>query len=183
MAYSGNKNYSQNNPSSSYIVPRRMIITSPYVSYIYANDLFPNAVKDQSGWGGGLNIRVQVYQDFGFILDGLYTNLKVVNEEVIFSGPEDESDLVAIISGGFFYSFYNNSYADIRVDLCYGAITAGNDVMTIFIPGVEAFRKVYDRLILFTKLSWLITNDWIVNQDYKEHYTSFSLSAGFSIIF
>jgi hypothetical protein len=178
------KNYEKNNDSSySYTVPSRMIILSPYVSYIYANNLFENTIKDQSGFGAGLNIRTQIYKDFGFMLDTLYTNLEIVKETIPGIASEQKSDLVAIFTGGFYYSIYYFSQANLRINLAYGAITAGDNVMTIFVPGIEYFEQVSDRILFFAKLSWLITNDWIVNQNYKEHYTSFSLSAGVSIIF
>jgi hypothetical protein len=170
-------------PSPIYTVPSRMIITSPYVSYIYANDLFVNTIKDQSGFGFGLNIRTQIYKDFGYLIDVCYTNLEIVKETVPGVSTEEKSDLVLIFTGGFYYSFFQHSLTDMRIDLAYGAITAGDNVMTIFIPGLELFEKISDRVILFAKLSWLIANDWFVNLDYKEHYKSFSLSAGFSIIF
>jgi hypothetical protein len=169
------------NTSSAYSVPPRMILVSPYVSYIYANNLFENTIKDQSGFGAGLNIRFQIYKEFGFMLDGLYTNLET--EKVTIQGAEQKSDIVAIFTGGFYYSFFSHSLTDLRLDVAYGAITAGDNVMTIFIPGIEIFLKVSNRIILFTKLSWLITNDWIVNQDYTEHFTSFSLSAGLTMVF
>jgi hypothetical protein len=179
-----NKTYSKDDDSSStYTVPPRMIIVSPYFSYIYANNLFVNTIKDQSGYGGGLNFRTQIYKDFGYTLDVLYTNLEIVKETIPGVTSEEKSDLVAIFAGGFYYSVYYFSHVDTRIDFAYGAITAGDNVMTIFIPGVEFFKKVSDRIILFTKLSWLIANDWIVNLDYKEHYTSFSISAGLSVIF
>jgi hypothetical protein len=169
--------------SSTYTVPPRMILVSPYVSYIYANNLFENTIKDQSGFGAGLNIRFQIYKEFGFMLDGLYTNLEI--EKVTPSGltEQNNSDLVAVFAGGFYYSFFFHSLTDLRLDIAYGAITAGDNVMTIFMPGIELFLKISNRITLFTKLSCLITNDWIVNQDYKEHYTSYSLSAGLTIVF
>jgi hypothetical protein len=169
--------------SNAYIVPQRMIIVSPYASYIYANDLFVNTIKDQSGWGLGLNIRTQIYKDFGYFIDATYTNLEIVKETVPGTTEEKKSDLVAIITGGFYYSFFHHSLTDMRLDISYGAITAGDNVMTIFIPALEVFEKISDRVILFARLSSLITNDWIVNQDYDEHYKSFSLSAGLSFIF
>jgi hypothetical protein len=179
-----NKPYLKDDDSSStYTAPPRMIIVSPYFSYIYANNLFENTIKDQSGFGGGLNFRTQIYKDFGYAFDVLYTNLKIVKETIPGVTAEQKSDLVAIFTGGFYYSISYFSFADTRIDLAYGAITAGDNVMTIFVPGIEFFKKVSDRILLFTKLSWLIANDWIVNLDYKEHYTSFSVSAGFSVIF
>ncbi len=169
--------------SSSYTIPSRMIIVSPYASCIYANDLFSNTIKDQFGWGFGLNVRTQIYKNFGYFLDACYTSLEIVEATTPWNTEKEKSDLVAIITGGFYYSFFNYSITDMRLDLSYGAITAGDNVMTIFIPGIEIFEKISDRVILFAKLSCLITNDWIVNQDYDEHYKSFSLSAGFSVIF
>jgi hypothetical protein len=178
------KNYEKNSDSSySYTAPSRMIILSPYVSYIYANNLFENTIKDQSGFGAGLNIRTQIYKDFGFMLDTIYTNLEIEKNTIPGIASEQKSDLVAIFTGGFYYSIYYFSQANLRINLSYGAIIAGDNVMTIFVPGIEYFEQASDRIIYFSKLSWLITNDWIVNLDYKEHYTSFSLSAGVSIIF
>ncbi len=167
---------------NSYSIPPRMIIVSPYFTFIYANDLYTNAVKDKSDFGGGLNVRMQIYKDFGFIIDGLYTNLKPVKAT---TAPAEQSDqnLVAIFTGGFYYSLFYYSLTDMRFDFCYGGIIAGNNVMTIFMPGIEFFRKISDRLKIFAKLGYPITNDWIVNSDYKEHYTSFTVSCGFSVVF
>ena len=169
--------------SESYVVPQRMIIASPYVSVIYAKDLFQGAVEDQTGFGGGLNFRTQIYGEFGYMLDAMVTNIKVIKEDIPGAESQKESDLVAILTGGFYYSLFCHSLSDLRIDLCYGAITAGNQVMTIFVPGVEFFQKMSNRVTLFAKLGWLITNDWIVDSEYKEKYTSFSLSAGLSVIF
>ena len=115
-----------------------MIVISPYFSYIYANNLFVNTIKDQSGFGGGLDIRTQIYGNFGYMLDVLYTNLEIVEEEVIPGITEEEkSDLVAVFTAGFYYSLYYFSFADMRIDMGYGAITAGDNVMTIFVPGLN----------------------------------------------
>lgn len=177
------KTKKESDSSEPYVVPQRMIIASPYVSVIYAKDLFQGAVEDQTGFGGGLNFRTQIYGDFGYMLDAMITNIKVIKEEIPGAESQKESDLVAIFTGGFYYSLFYHSLSDLRIDLCYGAITAGNQVMTIFVPGVEFFQKISNRVTLFAKLGMLITNDWIVDSDYKEKYTSFSLSAGLSVIF
>ncbi|MBN2403866.1 MAG: hypothetical protein JXN64_15935 [Spirochaetes bacterium] len=183
MAQRKTKSRSTSSSPTVYKVPPRMIIVSPYFSYIYANNLFEDTIKDGSGFGGGLNIRTQVYKEFGFLIDALYTNLEIEETNIPGVTEEEKSDIVAIFSGGFYYSFFYHSLTDMRFDLAYGAITAGDNVMTIFIPALEFFIKASDRILLFAKLSWLIANDWFVDLDYKEHYTSFSASAGFSIIF
>lgn len=186
--------------TTEYIVPQREIIVSPYVSYIFAKDLYAGFIDDQSGFGAGLDIRNQIYGNFGFILDAVWTNLKITElDNQLFSEEENENDLVMLFSGGFYYIILEKW----KIDICYGAITAGNNIMTIFIPSVEYIIplsqllsvqqllpisqfipiSVSQRFYIFAKLSYLITNDWIVDEKYEEHYTSFALTGGISVKF
>ena len=163
---------------TQYRIPSRAIIISPYGGYIFAKDLYTDTVEDKSGFGGGLNIRTQVYRNFGYLFDVFVSNLDLVEEENAIQEEDLGPKFVAIYSAGFYYTI-----PDWKFDLCYGAISAGTNIMTIFIPSVEYYKYVSSRVSLFLKLSYLITNDWVSNMDYKEHYTSFMASLGLSVVF
>ena len=172
------KRYTRSSSSTKYGIPSRAIVVSPYAGYIFAKDLYVDTVEDGSGFGGGLNIRTQIYRNFGFIIDAFVSNLDIVEVENAAYEEEMGPKFVAIYTGGFYYAI-----PDWKFDLCYGAISAGTNIMTIFVPGVEYYKFVSSRVSLFAKLSYLLTNDWFSDMEYEEHYTSFMLSGGFSVVF
>ncbi len=164
--------------STQYRAPSREIIISPYGGFIYAKDLYTVNLEDQSGFGGGINIRTQIYKNFGYMVDIFIPSLDIIEEENLTDDWEQGTEFVAIYTGGFYYSIPNWKF-----DLSYGAISSGVSIMTIFIPGVEYNRNILQRVSFFSKLGYLITNDWFSDSGYEEHYTSFMLSVGLSIVF
>lgn len=163
---------------NKYRIPSRAIVVSPYGGYIFAKDLYVDTVEDGSGFGGGLNIRTQIYRNFGYVIDAFVSNLDLVETENAVLEEEMGPKFVAIYTGGFYYAI-----PDWKFNLCYGAISAGTNIMTIFVPGVEYYKFVSSRVSLFAKLSYLITNDWFSDMEYEEHFTSFMLSGGLSVVF
>ncbi len=159
--------------SYTYVIPRRSIEVTPYFSFLAVKNLYENYIEDQTGFGGGLNIRTQVYGNFGYLIDASLNNLDINNGEY---------NSAAICIGGLYYS-YKKNFGDFRFDLGYGAISAGDNAMTIFLPSIEFHKTFYKRISYIFKIGYLIPNDWIVDQDFKEHYTSVSLSCGIAIIF
>ncbi len=174
------RRYGSYGRSKRYRAPSREIVVSPYGGFIYANDLYTGYVDDQSGFGGGMSIRTQLYKNFGYMVDVFIPRIDLIEEESTGTSSEDESgpEFVAIYTGGFYYTIPH-----FKFDLCYGAISAGVNIMTIFVPGVEYYKFVSPRVSLFAKVGYLITNDWFSNMDYEEKYTSFMGAAGFSIVF
>ncbi len=165
--------------AKSYTVPRRAIYLTPYVSCIYAKELYNGFVEDQLGFGGGLNVRSEINSILGYFFDASYNNLKVVKDPLV---SEKGTDSVIILTGGLYYT-HKEDFGNLRLDIGYGAITAGNNTMTIFVPGIEYSKEFYNRISYAIKAGYPITNDWIVDMDLEEKYTSFSLSGGVSIIF
>ncbi len=163
----------------SYTIPRRAIYVTPYASCIYAKELYNGFVEDQTGFGGGLNVRSEIKSFLGYFFDASYYNLKVEKDPLV---SEKGTDAVIIFTGGLYYS-HKFDFGNFRLDIGYGAITAGNNTMTIFVPGIEYRKKFYNRIFYTIKAGYPITNDWIVDMDLEEKYTSFSLSGGISIIF
>ena len=165
--------------SESYTVPQREIVVTPYVNLIYAKALYVDFVKDQFGIGGGMIVRTQVYGPAGYFIDASYNKLDVnINPLAGDKGLK----AVLLTTGGIYYS-YDAAFGGFNFDLGYGAITAGNNAMSIFIPGVEFNKEFYKRISYTLKLGYLITNDWFKNMDLKEKYTSISLSMGISAVF
>lgn len=168
--------------SKEYIVPQREIMLTPYISYIFARDLYAGYIEDQSGFGIGITVQNQIYRNLGFVLDAMWTDLDIAESGSLLDAIDQEASnnkQVLFFSGGFYYEIIN----EWEIDLCYGAVTAGNNVMTIFIPSLAYIRPVSGRLYLFAKASYLLTNDWIADVKYEEHYTSFALRCGLSIKF
>ena len=95
---------------------------------------------------------------------------------------EGDSDLFSIFSAGFYYN-YKVDYGYYVFDLCYGAMAVGSSSMTIFVPSVEFRRKLTNRIFYLFEIQYPIANDWIVDLDFEENYTSFSLSSGIAFIF
>ncbi len=164
--------------SSQYRVPSREIIISPYGGFIFAKDLYTVNLEDQSGFGGGINMRTQLYKNFGYMVDVFIPSLKIIEEQNIDENGEPGPKFVAIYTGGFYYSIPNWKF-----DLSYGAISSGVNIMTIFVPGVEYNRKISRRISFFTRVGYLITNDWFSDMGYEENYTSFMASVGLSVLF
>lgn len=168
--------------SESYVVPQREIMLTPYISFIFAKDLYAGYIEDQSGFGIGLNVQNQVYRNFGYVLDAMWTDLDIAESGSLLDAIDEEENSnknVLFFTGGFYYKIINGW----EIDVCYGAVTAGNNVMTIFIPSASYIRLVSPRFYLFAKASYLLTNDWLNNVKYEEHYTSFALRCGISIKF
>ncbi len=165
--------------NETYSIPQREIILSPYVNSIYAKDLYADFVDDQFGIGGGMMARTQIYNPVGYFIDISYNKL-----DVNINPLAGDKGLKAVLlsSIGVYYS-YEIPYGLLRFDLGYGAITAGNNAMTIFIPGVEFSDVFYDRLSYTVKIGYLLTNDWFKNLELKEKYTSLSLSGGVAMLF
>jgi len=161
------------NKSDGYNPPERVIDISPYGGYIYAKNLFTDRIKDKPAYAAGLDVKFQIYGNFGMLLDGMWSNLKAEKTQ------ETNKDYnMMVISGGFYYNIYG-----LKIDMCYGAITAGPNVMTILIPGIEYSYQFFPRFLCFVKVEGLFTNDWIIKENYKEKYTSAMVSAGFSVRF
>jgi hypothetical protein len=163
----------------SYTAPQREILVNPYVSFLYAKDLYADFADDQFGIGAGLMIRTQIHGGLGYFLDASYNKLDVN------SSPQTEGkgiDAAVLITGGIYYA-YEAEFGRFRLDLGYGAVTAGNNAMTIFIPGVEFSKEFYNRISYTAKIGYLITNDWFTDLGLKEKYTSAALSAGIAVVF
>ncbi|MDY6968835.1 MAG: hypothetical protein SVR08_09320 [Spirochaetota bacterium] len=172
------KKSSYKKKSKEYLVPRRKIEIEPYYNFIFAHKLYTN-IKSKTGHGGGIKIRTQVWGNFGYLFN---TSLNYIEIEKIPDNPDDEIDMLSIYTGGFYYSRYIYN-ADYRFNISYGGISAGNSVMTIFLPSIEYHTKLHQRVFFNCEIGYLIVNDWIVDDDYKENYTSFSLSLGISFLF
>ena len=166
--------------SRSYAIPRRAIEITPYYNFIYANKLYENIQGKQRSHGGGIKMRTQLYGSFGYIINASINHLKV--QENIFIDQENDRDMAAIITGGPYYS-YKTSYGDIRLDIGYGAIVAGDSSMTIFLPSVEYRINIFSRISLMIEIGYPIANDWIIKHNFNEHYRSFSSAGGIGIIF
>ena len=165
--------------SETYTVPQREIRITPYVNFIYAKDIYIDFVDDQFSIGGGMMIRTQAYGPFGYFIDASYNKMDVnINPAAGDKGLE----AVLLSTLGLYYS-YDVDFGQFCLDLGYGVITAGNNAMTIFIPGVGFNKEFYSRVSYTAKLGYLITNDWFTNMDLKEKYTSVSLSVGISAVF
>jgi hypothetical protein len=167
-----------NGRSSQYRAPAREIVLSPYGGFIFAKDLYTVNLDDQSGFGGGISMRTQLYKNFGYMFDIFIPKLEIVEEENLSEDGEPGPSFVAIYTGGFYYSIPNWKF-----DLCYGAISSGVNIMTIFVPGVEYNGNISQRVSFFSKLGLLVTNDWFSDMGYEEHFTSFMASLGLSLVF
>ncbi len=176
------RRYGSYSRSARYIAPSREIVISPYGGFIYAKDLYTDYVDDQSGFGGGISISTQLYKNFGYMVDVFIPRVDILDDNSTATTNSAEKDtgpqFVAIYTGGFYYKIPHWKF-----DLCYGAISAGVNIMTIFVPSVEFYKFVSPRVSLFAKVGSLITNDWFSDMGYEEKYTSFMASAGFSIVF
>lgn len=164
--------------AKTYRAPSREIVLSPYGGLIFAKDLYTVNLNDQLGFGGGMIMRTQLYKNFGYMIDVFIPRLDVNKEENLTDEGEKGPEFVAIYTGGFYYSIPHW-----KLDLCYGGISSGVKNMTIFIPGVEYNRNITRRVSFFSRLGYLLTNDWFSDMGYKEHYTSFLASVGLSIVF
>lgn len=163
--------------ADEYKVPRRAIEIRPYVNILAAIDIYEDMIDNQLGFGGGLKVRNQIYGNFGYSLNVLINDLDI-DADV----NEGDSDLFSIFSGGFYYN-YKVDYGYYVFDLCYGAMAVGSSSMTIFVPSVEFRRKLTNRIFYLFEIQYPIANDWIVDLDFEENYTSFSLSSGIAFIF
>ena len=101
-------------------------------------------------------MRTQLYGSFGYIINASINHLKV--QENIFIDQENDRDMAAIITGGPYYS-YKTSYGDIRLDIGYGAIVAGDSSMTIFLPSVEYRINIFSRISLMIEIGYPIANE------------------------
>jgi hypothetical protein len=164
--------------SAQYKAPSREIVLSTYGGFIYANNLYTVNLEDQSGFGGGINMRTELYKNFGYLLDVFIPRLKIIEEENLTEEGEPGPEFVAIYTGGFYYSIPGWKF-----DLSYGAISSGVNIMTIFVPGVEYNRYISKRISVIAKVGYLITNDWFSDMGYEENYTSFMASVGVSMVF
>lgn len=165
--------------SIAYEVPVRQINFKPYLNIMFPSNLMEwedlgNMVDNKMGVGFGLKARTQVSQSWGFVINTLYNDLEVNSDKGL--------KAASLLTIGFYYSktFDKN---EIIIDGSYGALAAGGRAAGLLMPALEINRAFSERLKLSAELGWLIPNDWLYDFDFKESYSSFTLSLGGTIIF
>lgn len=167
--------------ADAYTAPRRMIEVRPSASAISAKNLYGTEIEDGIGYGGGLKIRAQLFGGFGYLLSGSAYTLDV-NEKDEENKDVIKSKTVSLFVGGLYFT-YQTRYGLLRFDLGYGAISTGKKAETLFLPTVEFSRGLTDRLSLVAEFGLPVANDWAINSEFEENYTTYTLSGGIAYIF
>ena len=164
--------------AAAYDVPPRAIKVKPYVMFLFPSSFWEydngvNTVKDDPGYGVGLKIRNQFGERFGLVFNASYSDIEVV---------DNSSGDVTMFTGGGYYTFATG-FGEFIFDCAYGVVIAGDVGQGLLMPSLEYGRPVSDRVNLTFEVGWPIVNDWLRSFDFKENFSSFTLSVGTNIIF
>jgi hypothetical protein len=163
---------------SAYDVPTRKIEIKPYMNLLMASEFWVNEngfslVENKTGIGFGAKIRTQVKNNFGMVLNASLTDIKVVNDSY--------GSSVILTIGGFYSK--STSLGNFIFDCGYGFITAGNEVMGVLMPAIEFGKPISERIAVSVEFGWPIVNDWLKEYGFEEHYGSFTISIGSTLLF
>ena len=163
---------------NAYDIPSRKIEVKPYLNFVFPNNIWEganqvNPVDNKVAPGIGLKLRTQFSRQYGFVLNASYINFQV--EENV------SSDGSIFTAGGYLAKAFG--FGNFTLDFSYGIIAANKEVAGLLMPSLEYSRAISERISLALELGWPIPNDWPQDFDFKENYSSFTLSLGSIIVF
>jgi hypothetical protein len=163
---------------NAYDIPSRKIEVKPYLNFVFPNNIWEganqaNPVDNKVAPGIGLKLRTQFSRQYGFVLNASYINFQV--EENV------SSDGSIFTAGGYLSKSFG--FGNMTLDLSYGIIAANKEVAGLLMPSLEYSRPISERISLALEFGWPIPNDWPQDFDFKENYSSFTLSLGSIIVF
>lgn len=164
--------------SFAYEIPQRKIEIKPYLNLFFPSDLWEKedvetVVDNKTSFGFGAKIRTQFINQFGIVLNASYINFETLNNS--------SNDGVIFTGGGYYGRSFG--FGDLTFDFGYGIIIAAEEVLGLVMPSLEYSRPVSDRMSIAFELGLPIPNDWPRSMEYKENFSSFTLSVGTVIIF
>jgi hypothetical protein len=130
-------------------------------------------VKDQIGFGIGINVSTQLLGQWSYFFDYAVGPLQVKYSDV---------DLVGIFVLGVSYSF-DALRGKTIIDVGYGVSHWGKWAEMILKPSLGYSKHLTERSAVFVNVGYPIVNDWFINAGVEEHYTSFSFSTGINVFF